>query len=282
MLNRIDRSVEFKTSSTSSVSVSWLKNFYQQHEKTLLGWTTLLLFLALWELAPAMGWVKPLFTSSPSRIIQAAQWLFAHGFWNDIRVSSIEFVYGFGLALVIGVPLGMLMGWYRRFHAMFEPLLTALYVTPRVALLPVLILWLGIGIESKVAIVFLGAVFGILLNVIAGMRTLDEQLLRCARVFGATDRQIFLTIALPSTLPFLIVGMKLAVGRALVGVLVGELVASTAGVGHMMSIAGSTFQIDKVFVGVVLLAGVGWSLTALLERIERHFMAWRPNQSFSE
>ena len=249
--------------------------FYQRYEKVFLGWGMLLLFLGLWELAPALGWVKPLFSSSPSRIFVAAQWLFANGFWHDIRVSALAFGYGFGLSLLVGLPLGVLMGWYRRFHALFEPLITALYVTPRVALVPMLILWFGLGIESKVAIVFLGGVFAILLNVIAGMQTLDEGLVRCARSFGANDRQLFLTIALPSLLPFLIAGMKLAVGRALVGVLVGELVAANAGVGHMMAVAGATFQTDKVFVGVVFLAAVGWSLTAFFQWLEEHLTKWR-------
>lgn len=253
-----------------------LLTWFHRYENRLLGWGTLLIFLGLWELAPALGWVKPIFSSSPSRILVAAQWLFAHGFWADIRASALVFGYGFALSLLIGVPLGVLMGWYRRFHAIFEPLITVLYVTPRVALVPMLILWFGLGIESKVAIVFLGGVFAILLNVIAGMQTLDEGLLRCARSFGATDHQIFVTIALPSLLPFLIAGIKLAIGRALVGVLIGELVASNAGIGYMMVVAGATFQTDKVFVGVVLLAMVGWSLTGFFQWIESHFSQWRP------
>ncbi|MFN8492875.1 MAG: ABC transporter permease [Caldilineaceae bacterium] len=273
--NALEQSATLQASGAHSRSLQWLPTRYRRYEKLILGWGTLLLFLSLWELAPAMGWVKPLFSSSPSRILVAAQWLFAHGFWNDIRVSALEFGYGFGLSLLVGVPLGVFMGWYRRFHAMFEPLITLLYVTPRVALVPMLILWFGLGIESKVAIVFLGGVFAILLNVIAGMQTLDEGLVRCARSFGATDRQIFVTIALPSLLPFLIAGIKLAVGRALVGVLIGELVASNAGIGYMMMVAGATFQTDKVFVGVVLLATIGWGLTAFFQWIEDHFSQWR-------
>lgn len=273
--NALDQSATVQTSADLTPPTRWLPTLYRRYENVILGWGTLLLFLGLWELAPAMGWVKPLFTSSPSRIFVAAQWLFANGFWHDIRVSALAFGYGFGLALLLGVPLGVLMGWYRRFHAMFEPLITMLYVTPRVALVPMLILWFGLGIESKVAIVFLGGVFAILLNVIAGMQTLDEGLVRCARSFGATDRQLFLTIALPSVLPFLVAGMKLAVGRALVGVLIAELVASNAGVGHMMARAGATFQTDKVFVGVILLAAVGWFLTALFQWIEERLSPWR-------
>lgn len=251
----------------------------RKQEDALLGFATLLAFLLGWELLAWSGWVKPLFISSPSRIWRAAQWLFAHGLWSDIRVSLVEFSGGFALALLVGAPIGLALGWYQRLRAMFDPLLSALYATPRVALVPLLILWLGIGVPSKIAIVFLGAVFPILINVSAGLRLLDETLVRCARAFGANDWQLFVTVALPSALPFLIVGMKLAVGRALVGVVVGELVASTAGVGHMMSVAGATFQTDKVFVGVIMLGGFGWALTALIGRLEARFNAWRPEHS---
>jgi NitT/TauT family transport system permease protein len=256
-----------------------LQAFYRKYENVILAWTTFIIFLILWELIPNVGLVKPLFTSSPSRILKAGQWLMAHGLGNDILVSAIEFGTGFGLAVIIGVPLGVLLGWYRRPRVMFDPFVSALYATPRVALLPLLILWLGIGINSKIAIVFLGALFPILINVTAGMRTIDETLLKCARAFGANDRQIFTSLAVPSSVPFIIAGMRLAVGRGLVGVVVGELVASTAGIGHMMSIAGATFQTDKVFVGIILLAGFGYLLTELLKRLESYFEGWRPERN---
>lgn len=241
----------------------------------ILSWGALGIFLIIWELLPAWGLVKPLFTSSPSRIVTAAIWLFNNGFWYDIGVSATEFGLGFGLAVLIGVPFGIALGWYRRLYAVFDIFISALYATPRVALLPILILWLGIGIKSKIAVVFLGAIFPILVNVIAGMGTLDQTLLKCARAFGANDRQIFTTLAIPGSIPFIIAGMRLAVGRGLVGVVVGELVASTAGIGHMMSIAGATFQTDKVFVGIVLLAVTGVGLTEVLKQLERRVARWR-------
>jgi NitT/TauT family transport system permease protein len=259
--------------------VSRLMTFYRKYENSILALTTFSLFMILWELIPTLGLIKPLFTSSPSRIFTAGQWLWAHGLWNDILVSTTEFSIGFALAIIVGVPLGVALGWYRRVQAMFDPFITTLYATPRVALLPLLILWLGIGINSKIAVVFLGAIFPILINVIAGMRTIEETLLKCARSFGASDRQIFTTLALPSSVPFIVAGMRLAVGRGLVGVVVGELVASTAGIGHMMSIAGSTFQTDKVFVGIILLAGFGYLLTELLKRLEARFESWRPERN---
>ena len=252
--------------------------FYLQHENRILSWSSLIIFLILWELIPALGLVKPLFTSSPSRILEAAIWLFEHGgLWHDIQVSSTEFGAGISLAVLIGVPFGIALGWSRRLYAIFDLFISALYATPRVALLPLLILWLGIGIYSKIAVVFLGAIFPILVNVIAGMSTIDQTLLKCARSFGANDRQIFMTLAIPSSIPFIIAGMRLAVGRGLVGVVVGELVASTAGIGHMMSIAGATFQTDKVFVGIILLAGTGVFLTELLKRLEQRVTQWRPH-----
>ncbi len=261
-----------QSSTTASV-------WFRKYEHSMLSVLGVCTFVVLWELLPALGVVTPLFTSSPSRILAAARWLAANGLWNDIRISATEFGIGFSLAALVGVPGGVLLGWYRRWQAIFGPFVTMFYVTPRVALLPLLILWLGIGLTSKVAVIFLGALFPILINVIAGMRTIDETLLMCARSFGAGDRQIFMTLALPSSVPFTIAGLRIGVGRSLVGVVVGEMVASTGGIGHMMSIAGSTFQTDKVFVGIILIAGFGYGVTFLLNRLEHCFDSWRPRTS---
>ncbi len=250
-------------------------SFYRRFESDILALSAILFFLILWEVLPSMGLFNPFFTSSPSRIWTAAQWLFAHGLWNDILVSLGEFAAGLGLALALSLPIGLLLGWYRRLNAMFDPIVTMFNAMPRVALLPLIILWLGIGMESKVAAVFLGAFFPLVVNVMAGVRTVDETLLKCARSFGASDRQVFLTLALPSAVPFLVAGMRLAFGRGLVGVVVGEMLASTAGVGHMMSLASSTFQTDKMFVGLILLAGFGYLLTEVLKRLEKRFDTWR-------
>ena len=253
-----------------------LSGVYHKHENVILALGAMLAFLILWEILPAIGLANPFFTCSPSRILTAAGWLFAHGFWNDILVSLKEFVAGIGLAVLFSIPLGLLLGWYRRLNAMFEPFVTMFNAMPRVALLPLIILWLGIGIESKVAAVFLGAFFPLVVNVMAGVKTVDETLLKCARSFGASDRQVFTKLALPTSVPFLVAGMRLALGRGLVGVVVGEMLASTAGVGHMMTLAGDTFQTDKVFVGLILLAVFGYTLTELLKWLEKHFESWQP------
>ncbi len=254
-----------------------LRSFYDAYYRLILGGGAVVAFLVWWEWAGTSGAVNPLFISSPSRIVHAYASLIASGeLGKDVWVSSLEFFYGFALAIAVGIPFGILMGWYRPLEAIFDPFVNFFYSTPRVALLPLMIIWLGIGMNSKIAIVFLGAVFAILINTIVGVQNLDASLLRAARSFGATDLQIFRTIALPGTVPFLITGVRLGLGHALIGVVVGELYAATAGVGYLIAVAGNTFQTDKVFVGVTIIAAAGMFFTEIFKRIERHFQTWKP------
>lgn len=256
----------------------WLR-VIQNLQRPLISLTSILVFLLLWEWVGTSGLINPLFVSAPSKIGLAAFKMFSEGsIWNDIYVSGTEFVLGFAVAIVIGIPFGMLLGWYRTFNYIFDPFVSALNAAPRVALIPLLIIWFGIGIWSKVAIVFLGAIFPILINTQSGVRALDETLLRAARSFGANDWQIFRTIALPGSVPFILSGLRLGLGRALVGIVVGELVAATAGVGYIMAIAGATFQTDKLFVGIFMITGGGVLMTWLLDRLEHRFDAWRPKR----
>lgn len=243
--------------------------------KLVLSSITLLAALGLWEWLPSAGWVDPFFTSSPSRILHAAAWLFSHGLWHDIAVSLSEFALGLLLAILLGVAVGVLLGWYRVLDAMFEPFVTMFNAMPRVALLPLIIMWVGIGIASKIVAVFLGAFFPIVITVMTGVRTVDPNLLKCARSFCATDRQIFRTLVLPTCIPYLFAGLQIGVGRGLVGVVIGEMLASQAGVGHVINKASSLFQTDRMFVGVILLTGFGYLLTGALKLIGNHFDTWR-------
>jgi ABC-type nitrate/sulfonate/bicarbonate transport system permease component len=259
---------------------SWLARTYKAHADWILGAAAVIAFLALWEWAGTSGAVNPLFSSSPSRIIHSFGSLIGSGeLAHDCVVSGIEFVCGFALAIIIGIPFGIVMGWYRPLEAVLDPFVNFFYATPRVALLPLMIIWLGIGINSKIAIVYLGAIFAILINTITGMKSLDETAIKMARSFGASDLQVFKTIALPGSVPFILGGIRLGLGHALIGIVVGELYAATAGVGYLIAVAGNTFQTDKVFVGIVIIAGAGMVLTALFKRIEAHFDSWRPQRT---
>ncbi len=252
--------------------------FYLNNEKVLLGTSAVIIFLTAWELVGnTLGLINPMFMSAPSLVWNAAVQLFGSGeIWNDLRVSGLEFVWGYLLSVVFAIPFGIGCGWYRRIAYIFDPFINAMNATPRVALLPLVIIWLGIGILSKVGIIFLGAVFPILINTRDGVKTTPYNLLTAARSFGASEWQIFKSVVLPSTLPFILTGLRLGVGRALIGVMVGELYAATAGIGFMITVAGATFQTDKVFVGVLIFALSGMTAMELLTRLESRFDKWRP------
>ena len=252
--------------------------FYLNQERKILGGVSVFIFLAIWELCGnTFQLINPMFMSAPSLIIKAAWQMFASGeIWNDLYISGIEFVWGYVLSIVVAIPFGIAIGWYKKFAYVCDPFVNAMNATPRVALLPLVIIWLGIGILSKVGIIFLGAVFPLLINTRDGVKTTPANLLTAARSFGASEWQIFKSVVLPSTVPFILTGLRLAVGRALIGVMVGELYAATAGIGFMITVAGATFQTDKVFVGVLIFAISGMVLTDLIDRYEARFDKWRP------
>ena len=246
---------------------STLFKFYLNQEKKILGSVAVSLFLSLWEFMggalsvynpiPVLR-VNPMFMSAPSLIAKAGFDLFSSGeIYNDLYVSGIEFFWGYVLSVAVAIPFGIGVGWYKKLSYLFDPFINAMNATPRVALLPLIIIWLGIGIPSKVGIIFLGAVFPMLINARDGVKTTPQNLLN-------------------ATVPFILTGLRLGVGRALVGVLVGELYAATAGIGFMITVAGATFQTDKVFVGILVFAITGVILTAVLDRSERRFDKWRP------
>jgi ABC-type nitrate/sulfonate/bicarbonate transport system permease component len=273
-----DQAAEEQLYDVSVAEASAAYKFYLNNEKKILGTSAVVLFLTVWELVGnVLGMINPMFMSAPSLIFKAAVQMFSSGeIYNDLYVSGLEFAWGYFLSVAVGVPFGIACGWYKKFAYIFDPFINAMNATPRVALLPLVIIWLGIGILSKVGIIFLGAVFPILINTRDGVKTTPYNLLTAARSFGASEWQIFKSVVLPSTLPFILTGLRLGVGRALIGVMVGELYAATAGIGFMITVAGATFQTDKVFVGVLIFAISGMIAMELLTRLESRFDKWRP------
>jgi NitT/TauT family transport system permease protein len=164
----------------------------------------------------------------------------------------------------------------KRLQYLIGPFVDTLNAVPRVTLLPLIIIWFGIGIWSKIAVVFLGAVIPVLINTQSGVKTSEARFIRVARSFSASKLKIFSSIILPGTVPFIFTGAKYGAGRALLGVVVGELYASTAGLGHLIAEAGNTFQTDIVFVGALLFMAAGLITVALLDALERRFERWRP------
>jgi NitT/TauT family transport system permease protein len=264
------------------------------HERAILGVGAIVLFLVFWEgaergwwadlLRPFIGpaaarWqLKPIFISSPTLIARAAfRMFFVTGeIWPDLGWSSLEFLLGVGLAILVGIPLGLAAGWYRRFSYAVEPFLAALNATPQVAFLPLIIVWVGTGLATKVSIIFLLAVLPIAINANAAVRTTDPRLLRVAQSFSAGDMMLFRSIILPSAVPFVLAGLRLAVGRGMIGIVVGEIYGSASGIGMMINLAGSRFETAKVFVGVLTIVAAGVVLVEIIRRIEQRVEVWRP------
>jgi ABC-type nitrate/sulfonate/bicarbonate transport system permease component len=253
------------------------RGFYLEHERAIIGTGAVLAFVLAWEAVIRSRLIDPLFLSSPTLIVRAGYELFAEGtIWKDLRVSATEFLVGYLMAAGVAIPLGLALGWYRRLYFCLSPFVDVLNAVPRVALLPIIIIWFGIGVWSKIVVVFLGAVIPLLINTFSGVKTTEERFLKVARSFGASELKIFWSIVFPGTVPFIFTGLKYAAGRALLGVVVGELYAATAGIGFLIAVAGATFQTDKVFVGILIITTTGILVVELLNRLERRFEGWRP------
>jgi ABC-type nitrate/sulfonate/bicarbonate transport system permease component len=236
----------------------------------------LAVFLAVWEAASRAGLLDPLFASSPSLIAAKFAEMVGDGsLWPHVSATAWVMAAGFGLALVVGVPLGLLMGRSELINATLEPFIAALYASPQVAFLPLLIIWLGIGFGSKVALVFVGSVIIMIINTETGVAQVDPRLIETARSFTASERQVLTKIVLPAALPFILAGMRLAIGRALVMVVVAEIYASNRGLGYLIFQAGGLYDTAQVFVGVGILAAAGVALTALLRAFERWVAPWQ-------
>jgi len=255
------------------------RSFYQKHERLILGGTSALVALAAWQLLWSSGRISPLFFTGPSAVVKRFGEEWTHGrLKSDMVYSGTNFAIGVGLAIAAGVVLGIIIGWYRRLAMVFDPFLSALYATPRVALVPLVLIWFGIGMWSKVFIVFINAFFPVLINTIGGVKAIDADLLRAARAFCASDWQIFTTVAIPGAVPFILTGVRQAVALGLIGVVVGEMFGGSEGIGYMVNYGGQTFQTDTVFLGVVIIAFAGIVLASLAEQLEKHFSRWRPER----
>jgi NitT/TauT family transport system permease protein len=259
------------------------KNAWQRFEPTILGTGTIVFLLLVWQFVPDFVPMKAgtkLFFTVPSHIAGTLWTMFATGsIWAPLGVSASAFAIGLLLAIVAGLPLGVLLGRSATLNAMFDPFITAFNATPRLVFLPLLMLWFGIGIWSKVAVVFLGALFPLLINTYEGVRNADKLLINVVRSFGAGEWDIARLVVVPNSLPFIIVGLRLAIGRAVLGVVVSEFFGSQDGLGVVMVRAASQFKVDIVFAGLIVFAALSLIMTGLVKVLEDRLTRWRPQHS---
>jgi NitT/TauT family transport system permease protein len=186
-------------------------------------------------------------------------------------------VLGLGLSsgVVVGVALGLLAGRSQTVAAVLDLPVSALYATPAVALIPLIVLWFGFETTAKTVIVFLFVVFPVLINTTRGVQETDPGLIEVARTFCSSERRMWVDLILPSALPFIVTGIRLAIGRALIGVIVAEYYTALSGLGELIARSANSFQTARMFVPIVVIALLGVLLTAALEWAERRLARWR-------
>jgi sulfonate transport system permease protein len=234
----------------------------------------LALILIVWQLVGPM--INPIFFSYPTKIALAFyQLTFVTGELQHYMVESLLILfYGLGIAILVGVPLAILMARFKRVDWALDLPVNAMYATPMVALVPLLVLWFGIYMEAKVIVVFLFCVFPILINTYQGVRECDKNMLEVARSFRSSEWSMWRDVLFPFALPYIAAGVRLAIGRGLVGVVIAEFYTTISGLGYMITRYAHIFDMDKTFVPVLLLMFLGVSLTSALKWLERRIAPW--------
>lgn len=246
------------------------------HRNVLWQIGSILVGLAIWQIIASTALKHSLFIVPVSDVVRTEIHWFASGFiWYHLYVSASEFLIGFSLAGIAGILIGAIMGMSRVGGLVLSPWVALLYSTPLVAITPLYILLFGIEITSKAALVFTICVFTVIVNTAAGFTTAEAKYIELAHAYGASNFQMVRKIMFPSSVPFILTGLRLASGRGIIGVVVGEFFIAKAGIGFLINQAAQTFQISSLYAGVILLAGAGLASFRFFEWLERRIAPWR-------
>ena len=263
------------------------KTFWEKNECHFLGVGCIVLFLLAWQALPLVFTFSrgmTLFFTTPVEVFDrmfamfGGQKLFdGDTIYSHLISSAKAFSAGLGLSVVVALPVGVILGRSRILDAMFDPFITAINATPRLVFLPIVMIWMGIGFATVTTIVFIGAVFPLLINTYAGVRNADRLLINVVRSFGANEWQINKLVVLPNSMPFIISGLRLAIGRAVLGIVVAEFFGGTTkGIGVVMVDASGKFHVDILFVGVLLFMALSLVMTSFVKLLENRLSRWRP------
>ncbi|MCS4538254.1 MAG: ABC transporter permease [Thaumarchaeota archaeon] len=235
------------------------------------------LFLVAWQILGLI--LGSLFLPTPLGVAFAALELIGSGIVLQAAFNSLSILaVGYVLAIVVAIPLGLLMGGFKRVGETLDVYVNAFNSTPRIALLPLIIVWFGLGSPAKVFIVFLSALFPIIINTYSGVSNVGEDLLETAKAFGSKDRQTFRKIMFPASLPTIITGLRLGAARGVLGILMAEFFTAASGLGGLIVTYGNTFQMEKFFVPVLILVAIGTSISELLKSLERKLAPWKTTE----
>ena len=234
---------------------------------------SLAIVLTLWQVFGAN--IDPVLFTTPSKIAAAAVTMIGSGeLWTYLWPSLVVLAIGLTLAATIGIAIGLLLARFWVLDVAFGVYITFLYSTPSVALVPLIVLWAGFETTAKVVILFLFAFFPMTINTYQGVKNVDSKLIEVGRAFRCSEAQLWTNIVLPGALPFIVTGLRLAVGRGLIGMVLADLYTAISGIGYLIVRTASTYQVDKMFVPIVTLGLLGVTLTALLRLAERYVAPW--------
>lgn len=234
---------------------------------------SLVVVLTVWQLVGQR--IDPILFTTPTAVSAAAlQMILSGELWSYLWPSLVVLVVGLAISAVAGIVGGLLLARFWALDVALDMYITFLYSTPTVALVPLIVLWVGFESTAKIVILFLFAFFPLVINTYQGVKNVDPRLLEVGRAFRCSERQLWTNIVLPAALPFIVTGLRLAVGRGLIGMVLADLYTAISGIGYLIVRSASTYRVDKMFVPIVVLGLLGITLTALLRAVERWVAPW--------
>jgi NitT/TauT family transport system permease protein len=274
-LNR-NRGPEPSSAAAQSVPVRDKTAFIDNRPQPYLSWIAFAVLLGIWEATGRLSLVSPLFLPTPSDILMEGWELVISGqLFRHLGISLFRIGSGFSLAAVLGILAGILLGSSRLAEAVGNPILAAAFPIPKIAILPLLILWLGIGEAPKIALIGLGAFFPMTINVYTGVKNVDPLLIRVALSLGSSRLGLIKKVVWPSILPMILAGLKLGLGISLLLVVAAEMIAADAGIGFLILTAADLMQTKRLMVGIGTLSGLGLLANWLLGKLERRLIPWK-------
>lgn len=255
------------------------RRVYTRKQRWIIGTVNLATFFLIWQVAATTTDIPQLFLPSVTDVFRELREMHEEGIlWNNLAISAWIYVVGMVISIAIAVPLGLLIGGVRILDRILAPYVWAVYTTPRLILMPLILLWVGINDTARIVIIVLSAVPATLVVVMEGVKTVDNSLIRAAKSFGASRFRLFRSVVLPSTVPFVATGIRMGVSRGLIGLFIGELFTAANGIGYIITLASKTFNSARTYGMLLIFIMFCVAMVGLSQLLERKVSAWRaPN-----
>jgi ABC-type nitrate/sulfonate/bicarbonate transport system permease component len=252
------------------------RRVYSRKQRWIIGVLNISTFFVLWQLVAVYSDIPQLFLPSVTDVFRELKEMSDEGIlWGNLVISTWIYVVGMVISIAIAVPLGLLIGGVRILDRIFSTYVWALYTTPRLILMPLILLWVGINDTARIVIIVLSAVPATLVVVMEGVKTVDTSLVRAAKAFGASRLRLFRSVVFPSTIPFIATGIRMGVSRGLIGLFIGEIFTAADGIGYIITLAGKTFNSARMYGMLLIFVLFCVALVGLTQLLERKVSAWR-------